>query len=170
MNKFYKSCLLLSFVLFASTTISVKAASEKEVEALKAMYAEMGGDSWTNEDWSEWKNCANDDNCTDPCDDNWLGITCDDLGNIIKVNLDDKNLINGIPVEIGDLENLEILSLGYNQITTIPVEIGNLKNLENLDLRYNQITTIPAKIGDLENLETCRNRKFGKFEIFKFRK
>ena len=70
---------------------------------------------------------------------------------VTHVNLFDKNLTT-LPPEIGNLKNLEYLSLGSNELTTIPKEIGNLTNLEVLWLTGNQLTTIPPEIGNLKNL------------------
>ena len=63
-------------------------------------------------------------------------------------------LTGEIPPEIGNLENLTILSLNYNQLSgEIPPEIGNLQNLNMLFLKGNQFSgAIPAEIGNLENL------------------
>jgi len=57
-----------------------------------------------------------------------------------------------LPSEIGNLSNLRILSLDYNQITALPPEIGNLNNLRELWLYNNQITTLPPEIGKLSQL------------------
>jgi len=56
-----------------------------------------------------------------------------------------------IPVEIGNLTNLERLVLYENKLTgSIPSEIGNLTNLNFLDLRNNQLTgEIPSEICNL---------------------
>ena len=56
---------------------------------------------------------------------------------------------------MGNLANLQTLSLDYNQLTgSIPAELGSLTNLTELELRSNQLTgEIPAELGDLTNLE-----------------
>jgi Leucine-rich repeat (LRR) protein len=54
-----------------------------------------------------------------------------------------KHLIK-LPAEIGNLINLEILSLINNNLTSLPAEIGNLFNLQQLNLCYNQLTSLPA--------------------------
>ena len=61
-----------------------------------------------------------------------------------------------IPPEIGELTNLEELSLENNQLSgPIPPEIGNLTNLEILDISHNQLSgPIPPEIGELTNLST----------------
>lgn len=45
--------------------------------------------------------------------------------------------MTGIPAEVGQLTNLEILNLSNNEFTGLPYELGNLKNLKVLDLSGN---------------------------------
>jgi len=59
-----------------------------------------------------------------------------------------------LPPEIGNLINLEWLSLGGNELTNLPKEIGNLINLEELNLDCNHFTTLPPEIWKLKNLKT----------------
>jgi hypothetical protein len=59
-----------------------------------------------------------------------------------------------IPAEIGQLVNLDILDLSYNNLGgTIPPEIGNLYNLSELNLRMNELEgVIPSSIQTMYNL------------------
>jgi internalin A len=57
-----------------------------------------------------------------------------------------------LPIEIGDLTNLEILDLTCNQLNYLPNSIGKLKNLTSLHLWHNKLITLPDSIGDLESL------------------
>ena len=61
-----------------------------------------------------------------------------------------------IPVELGNLSNLEYLLLGDNQLTgVIPEVLGNLSTLEGLWLSGNQLTgEIPAELSNLSYLHT----------------
>ena len=61
--------------------------------------------------------------------------------------------MTSIPAQIGNLTNLQQLSLAINQLTSIPAQIGNLTNLQQLSLSNNQLTSIPAQIGNLTNLQ-----------------
>ena len=62
-------------------------------------------------------------------------------------------MLEGIPVEIFELEQLEKLDLRNNNIKEIPKEISQLKNLKYLDLIENQkLTKIPREISRLPNL------------------
>ena len=63
-----------------------------------------------------------------------------------------------IPLEIFELEHLEILKLRNNKIKHIPQQIVQLKNLKYLDLIDNQIdiNNIKLAIAELPNLNFLR--------------
>ena len=75
-------------------------------------------------------------------------------------NLDARNneFTGSIPLEIGELTNLEYLDLNTNQFTgEIPTTISNLINLKTLDLSYNQLSEdIPTWISNLSSLERLK--------------
>ena len=99
---------------------------------------------------------------------------------VARLNLSARQLTGEIPVELGDLANLDTLGLDYNRLTGgIPPELGHLPNLfwllltgnrltgqippglgrnaslDVLDLGGNQLTgQIPPELGDLSNLST----------------
>ena len=79
---------------------------------------------------------------------------CYSIENTIELDLSYNELTGSIPLEIGNLANLERLYLNNNQLSgEIPPEIGDLTNLERLYLNYNQlIGSIPPEIGNLTNL------------------
>jgi internalin A len=71
------------------------------------------------------------------------------------------NDLKVLPPEIGRLQKLEMLILGWyddvewgrgNRLTAIPQEIFQLTNLKELHIPYNQITAIPDEIAQLANL------------------
>jgi Leucine-rich repeat (LRR) protein len=120
--------------------------------ALVALYNATGGDKWTHrEGWLK-----------EPIK-NWWGITLSEDGcnvNQISMVIDGarkigNNLIGTIPVEIGNLSQLEGLNLSFNHLTgTIPKEIGNLSELINLSLDYNNLTgNLPLELFNLSKLE-----------------
>lgn len=81
---------------------------------------------------------------------------CHSIGNFNNLKslyLSRTGRIENLPKEIGNLKNLEQLSLSGNCLKIIPKEIGNLKNLQYLDLSYNKIEEIPKEIANLENLK-----------------
>ena len=86
----------------------------------------------------------------------WDGVTVDGTPQrVIDLFLEDKGLTGSIPPELGNLANLESLSLPFNQLTgSIPPELGDLADLKGLRLDDNQLTgSIPSSLGDLTNLE-----------------
>ena len=101
-----------------------------------------------------------------------------------KLDLSFDRLKGSIPPELGNLANLEWLSLGFNELSEpipgelfnrqpkyldlhhnrlsgpIPPELGNLAN-ESLNLRQNQLSPMPPELGNLATLESLdlRNNK-----------
>ena len=56
-----------------------------------------------------------------------------------------------LPVEIGNLVNLQKLWVRNNKLTSLPIEIGNLVNLKLLTLTKNQLTSLPVEILNIKN-------------------
>ena len=124
---------------------------------LEALYDATGGAGWT--DSTNWKTSA-------PLGE-WYGVTTDADGRVGGLDLAQNGLTGSIPVELGNLVNLEALNLGINDWQSllrnnnnnnltgpIPVELGNLMNLERLNLAVNDLTgPIPVELGNLVNLE-----------------
>ncbi|MGD8278453.1 MAG: hypothetical protein PVH00_10530, partial [Gemmatimonadota bacterium] len=77
--------------------------------ALVALYDATNGPGWTaNTDWlTPGQHCS------------WHGITCsaDALPRVTEVELVWNNLIGPLPGQISDLDALEVLDLGGNQLT-----------------------------------------------------
>jgi hypothetical protein len=74
---------------------------------------------------------------------------------LTHVWLGDNPLSGGIPPELGNLSNLQLLSISqtYQLAGPIPPELGNLSNLQNLYLYSNALTgSIPPELGRLTNL------------------
>ncbi|MYH50342.1 MAG: hypothetical protein F4151_12660 [Gammaproteobacteria bacterium] len=65
-------------------------------------------------------------------------------------------LAGPIPPELGELANLETLSLDSNELSgSIPPELGKLANLKTLSLSRNRLTgTLPPELGNLIRLES----------------
>ncbi len=81
-----------------------------------------------------------------------------ELGNLAQLQILrlSSNYLGGpIPPELGGLTDLETLDLGQNYLTgAIPPELGQLVNLRTLDLESNELSgDIPAELGRLPNLE-----------------
>ena len=73
------------------------------------------------------------------------------LSNLQKLSLFNNNLSN-IPDSIGNLSQLKVLNLSYNNLTSLPESIGQLSNLKVLYLHGNSLTNIPDSIGNLSQL------------------
>ena len=81
-----------------------------------------------------------------------------ELGNLEQLqvlSLWDNSHTGPIPPELGNLDHLQVLSLSQNSLTgPIPPELGNLEQLERLTLRNNSLTgPIPSELGNLKQLE-----------------
>lgn len=59
-----------------------------------------------------------------------------------------------IPVEIGQLTEVEALSFNGLDLTGLPSEIGMLKNLKSVDLARNRLTALPLSFWQLTQIET----------------
>jgi len=95
-----------------------------DYSALVALYDATDGDNWTTSwDLSDCDVCA------------YSGITCDENGQIIEIDLDGNNLTGVIPPEIGEFSNLTGLNLAGNALSgSIPSNIGQLTSLTGLVL------------------------------------
>ena len=114
-------------------------------EALVALYNATDGANWTR---------SNNWGTNEPLGD-WEGVRTDaTTGRMVSLDLAGNNLTGPIPPELGNLANLEWLSLHENQLSgPIPGELGNLANLERLYLHENQLSgPIPGELGNLSNL------------------
>ena len=106
-------------------------------------------------DWNE-----NDNWLSDAPLGEWYGVTTDDNGRIIRLNLSQNQLGGEIPAQIGRLTDLENLNLWANQLRgEIPPQIGSLRNLKALSLVANQLHgSIPPELGNLTQLVELRLR------------
>ena len=77
------------------------------------------------------------------------------LGSAAGLGNGGSGLTGRIPPELGDLANLETLSLDLNALSgPIPPELGRLANLRTLSLSRNRLTgTLPTELGNLTRLE-----------------
>ncbi|KNA13589.1 hypothetical protein SOVF_115320 [Spinacia oleracea] len=74
--------------------------------------------------------------------------------NLIEIWIEGNQVTGGIPVGLGNLNNLRILSMKSSGLTgTVPRDLGELQNLEILDLSFNRLTgEIPSSFGNLSHL------------------
>ena len=114
-------------------------------EALVALYEAADGDDWLeNENW-----------LSDALLGTWFGVTTDENGRVISLELPENELHGTIPPELAHLTRLVELNLGRNWLRgTVPPELGNLSQLELLYLHDNQLDgKIPTELAKLSQLE-----------------
>ena len=111
---------------------------------LVALYHATGGPNWTNK--HNWLSNA-------PLGQ-WYGVTTDFGGRVTELNLHENELTGRIPLELGNLSNLNHLNLWGNQLSgEIPAELGDLSSLGVVSLSVNQLSgEIPSWLGRLANL------------------
>lgn len=70
----------------------------------------------------------------------------------------DRLRLTEVPARIGDLSQLKVLSLSYNELTELPAAMARLTNLEVLHLSFNKLSTLPRWIGSFKKLRhLCLN-------------
>ncbi len=74
----------------------------------------------------------------------------------LDLSSDDYPLLNSIPIEVFELEQLRSLKLTNNNIATIPPDITRLTHLQFLDLWGNRFQEFPHVLGNLQNLVILR--------------
>ncbi len=113
--------------------------------ALVALYEATDGDNWkSNANW-----------LSDAPLGEWFGVTTDDDGRVTRLELIDNELSGVLPSELGDLTNLEELSLsiGGDFLGELPSELGDLTNLELLSIGGGFSGELPSWLGNLTNLQ-----------------
>lgn len=83
---------------------------------------------------------------------NIIGTQELDLSNLCLTTEDLQFLLN-IKKYKSFFESLEVLNLNNNKIITLPIEIGDLVNLEKLFLNDNPIKEIPQELKNKEGLK-----------------
>ena len=132
--------------------------SERDV--LAAVYRATGGPHWAlNTNW-----------LSDEPIGTWHGVTTDESGSVIELDLSRNLLIGSIPAELGSLSNLKSLRMSGNNLGgSIPIELGNLTALTNLELHDNNLSgSIPTEVGKLSKLtwlEISRNNLSGSIPV-----
>ena len=116
-----------------------------EIQALTDLYNSTRGKNWKrNDNW-----------CSDKPLGEWYGLSVNDKGQVIGIDLNDNGLNGTIPESICNLSKLQYLYLGENSLTgSIPSQIGNLKELEALGLYSNHLSgDFPESITSISTLK-----------------
>lgn len=142
--KFILVFLSLLWMIAANAQNPKVSANPSDSLELVDIYNSTQGNSWTHNDaWltdSVYK---------------WYGVTINDQGRVIALDLTGNNLTGNIPEKIGYLTELRSLKLASNHLSgNIPTGIGDLSKLQYLNLAYNNLSgNIPAEIGNLDSLQ-----------------
>lgn len=125
-----------------------------DYEALKAIYAATNGGAWTSKTWRIGSNAVTSTG--------WPGVTFDEEGHVLAIDLQDNNLSGNLPTEGMQMKSLRTLNLRRNNLRgDVAAFCKLLPALETLNLGYNLFTEIkealPAHITSL-NLQNQRER------------
>ena len=139
---------------------------------LALLYFSTNGDSW-NKCGISSPECS-DNRASFLSDENecsWHGVSCNDDGFVVGLELDRVGMDGAMPEEMGNLSYLERLVLPRNRLaSTIPSSLGSLRNLLELDLFDNNLSgSIPIELNQLplEILQISTNKFAGSLpEIF----
>ena len=136
-----------------ATAGSARGAAQVTVQdpdraALVAFYEGTNGDFYWDND-TNW--------LSDRPLGTWYGVTTDENGRVVGIELPNNDVWGPIPREFVDLQNLKRLDLSNNNVNgELPSVIGNLPDLEEVRLADNTFlgsrTPIPAALGKLAEL------------------
>ena len=150
---------------------SSASSSESDREALEAFYNAVGDIHFHDDLDMIGKNLDGSPSAdskwfSDAPLADWEGVTVDDAGRVIKLNVIVDYWERAIPVELVQLTNLRVLSLpsyfgtdlnshDYKSPWGIPAELGQLTNLHTLNLTGHALSgAIPVELSQLTNLHT----------------
>ena len=131
-----------------SAVVTVAQVPTTDRGLLEALYKATGGAEWANnENW-----------LTDALLREWYGVSVDDQGRVIGLDLTRNKLTGPIPSVLTELANLEWVRFGDNELTgLIPPKLGGLANLRELALERNMLTgPVPPNLGNLTLLRQLR--------------
>ena len=123
-----------------------------DYEALKVLYQATNGGAWTNKTWRIGSNAVTSTG--------WPGVTFDEEGHVLAIDLQDNNLTGSLPTEGMQMKSLRTLNLSGNSLSgDVAAFCKLLPALETLNLGYNLFTEIkealPTHITSL-NLQNQR--------------
>jgi len=131
--------------------ISLLNIPDEEFAVLCDLYESAGGEDWNmSRPW---------DISTSAVDDyGWEGLTLDDEGHVIEIDLSEKGLKGTIPASLFSMPYLQVLDLSQNTLTgkmeELVTENASAVNLKKLDLSHNQFSgTITNGFALLTGLE-----------------
>ncbi|MBR5736765.1 MAG: Ig-like domain-containing protein [Bacteroidales bacterium] len=138
------------FSATCEVTVVEPAFVAKERAALVAFYNSNNGANWKNdENWLSDKPVSS-----------WYGVTVDDSGHVIELQMVYNNVYGRIPKEIADLTQLNSFSIVNSYPPTsecypLPAEMGQLKEMTWMSIAdYSIGGTLPESLFSLDKLTT----------------
>ncbi|MDE2834978.1 MAG: S8 family serine peptidase [Bacteroidota bacterium] len=131
-------------------SFGVNRSREAVHRGLSAFYTATDGDNWRRNDNWNFARVPTDEELA-----RWFGVKSTD-GFLLGLAMRQNNLRGTLPSELENLRNLRELSLIWNEGLTgpIPPELGNLEQLQVLSLWDNSHTgPIPPELGNLDHLQ-----------------
>ena len=120
--------LKLTLVLCLISSLAFCGVSDKEKDALLAIYNSTQGENW-NTTWDLNQSVHT-----------WYGVEVRD-NKVVGIEIPFNNLRGQLPEAVGDLVHLETLNLFRNNISgVLPNTIGNLTSLKVLNIAFNNIS------------------------------
>lgn len=134
---------------FSICAYSPSVPCPEDVGKFLELYNNLNGASWVNN--AGWIQGAAGEDC-DICQ--WYGVTCNNRGEIVEINLSNNNLTGVLNNKIDTFDHLLSLDLSYNILTgPIPDDIGNLTTLKTLQLSNNNFDQqMPDNLRNLRSL------------------
>lgn len=122
-----------------------------EKNALLELFDKTLGKTWrANDNWSTF---------TDPCWDSWYGVTCDEHGYVIALELTDNRLFGGLPASLGALTSLLKLDLSstersyhshanenMNRLVGILPSLSLMTRLQEIEISGNAFRGLPEDL------------------------
>jgi hypothetical protein len=125
----------------------------RERNALIALYEATGGTGWRASD--NWVTDSSGGR-SEPCWDFWYGVTCDEHGHVIALELSDNRLVGSLPTALGDLWHLMKLDLSStssayhthvnvdtNALTGALPSLAKATRLAEIEISGNQFQSLP---------------------------
>lgn len=117
--------------------ISLLNIPEEEFAVLCDLYELAGGEDWNMRHPWDISTSAVDEQ-------GWEGLTLDDEGHVIEIDLSEKGLKGTIPASLFSMPYLQVLDLSQNTLTgkmeELVTENASAVNLKKLDLSHNQFS------------------------------
>jgi len=133
--------------------------NEVELQSLQSIYNETGGDYWYNN--TGWM--SEEDRC------NWFGITCDEEGYVIEINLPNNNLTGTFPADsLSSLYKLQRLLLNNNALHGIMARIFDKNADYDDDTNYEEWVTDASlffNLRDLTYVDLSQNNLSGEVDV-----